>query len=1592
MRDDIQEAKSSLERACPLMELLPASLNDDNRFAVGCFALLREVYGKLYSIRDAGERELLGIDSDGNDDHDGYSSLSDDDMDIVRNIDKDRDRFFDEGEGGRRRGRRRRRKRGQANSHSQSHSGGQGSGHSNLDSDRDDHDDLALHTSFDVDRRFEDLRSPYDHLRAELQLRQRQESHQNTPQIMYKEGAGLATATADLDALVQRFVFEDNAGRLKLFRMAKDYHEAMTVHMAANPQLVNGLGRDLDIVLVYVEVLSKVNTEGGFDFISKELDMFNLVVSAPAGEGDSTRSTEQYTDSSAVYEPDDDDDLSESERGIELDVDEESADDDIDEDDDYTDEYDDEASEFGRDPRPLPRCRGDTPLSEDFGDRKGLLREGLGTINFEKEPGLDGMTFDSEGGRGRSISGAGRIKRQQGGGAGKTSKSSTQKKSDCESFQKDSRSASKTQYRGRMSAVGTTSKSRILQMLNSEPTSNSGEHDQGHPDEMGRYRSAPLSPAERNRFMVLNAFERALSENYDPLNPHANGDKDGDTGGINGVRGGKKNERLGRDRESIAKIFQSTVAPEDTKIRSRRDSIVTAILTVIAWLSTAVLLVIYLAMDRRGKVPLESGTPTAQCRSRLSKTLSYGQYFLSRLPLPQVFTGVIASWFGIETASSAPLVGEDAGATASNIDDTSSSAQGKKKDGRRSSRGDFRERDAHRLVPAISVESAGKDGDTKGFFTELQGVLTSIWKELSSSVVPIAMAQNHSATAASSKIKNTSNSSFSHISGIQNGNVNHGTNIPNACAVSSPVPKAQNYSKASNAKRDKVLLNGKSKSGSGSAVASDTSSKKPQGTNGNKSKATSVVLSPALPSVSTIDDNFSVDSDADSEAEIAARIRAPGITAGAVKVIPRILVSAIIPAVVDDDAGYSRCVRKGSVHANKSAAAASATASASVSAAVSGSNSPRPNPNPNPNSNPNGTMSQAQRNAIALSGAPIVDAATVAQQRAALLYYETLKEKEKARLLAAAKSHQQPPVPSSTAPTPTAPSPAAWSTVPRLGPAAIVSKATTTQPYSPSSKPLPGNGTYAKGGPGSYTYPLAAPKGMTYASVAQNSTSASGASLGSYDVSTRSSFNSTGSGPTVNSVTRPDIMQTQSQPSPLASTNKMRILSNPHSTNNSCPSSPNSHTVRRVSVQGRGIGKGPRAEVAVSGSDASPTQSGQHSAYLRAREQASDQQQQLQLMSDLLSLSVRPEEGITSQPYVAEEFLNGQPQISRSLSSSFDGSRGHINSQFGGLVGYLPEAEGGREAGRERERELLSGDISDSIGDMDIGAIDLSFALATDVDADTEPDVDADISEQADALYKPGTAKQQTQLVYEYRGLSQYGNPLSLQAQQLGNENQMHNLYLATGDLDDGSQLYSQSSYVYTDYTAAVASDDIDRQVPRQRGFSSGSQLDFSAQSQSGLSPNAPSFNPNTMALWRGQMQSSSLPFDHHVQQPHGIALMDSDLNMDYPGSLDYSSQIQQQLQNQYYQESLTQQQGYEGHFSPYLTMTHPPQQIPHPLSIYYQQDTEQLLQSQPLPAIADPPAAPGVISTASPISAYTVSPNAPFDPVASSSGRVDKG
>ena len=1533
MRDDIQEARSSLERACPLMELLPASVNEDHRFAVGCFALLREVYGKLYSIRDGGDRELLGIDGDGNDDNDVYSGAADDDIDLGRDEDKDRGRYEDEDEdeddSGRRRGRRRRRKRGKLHNYSQSlspaSSGGAGSGL--YDADRDDNEDFVLHTSLDIDRRFEDLRSPYDHLRAELHLQQLQEDHQPAPQIMYREGSGLATATADLDALVQRFVYEDNVGRLKLFRMAKDYHEAMTVHMTANPQLVNGLGRDLDIVLVYVEVLSRVNTEGSFDFISKELDSFNLAASSRGNE-----------------------------RALGLEVSAENGDvtDDFDDDEDDDDDYDDQEDE-----EDVEGHNKDVSENDTIDDPEGP-EEPPETADILSNR-LGGRSADNSRVKGRSISGAGRIRRHSS-VAGSITELLKSQSLRVPGTEKAKQKKVKRKTTSIVLQAESASKSTIQRLFDSKAPK--APIDNLESATIGKYRSTPLSPAERNRFMVLNAFERALSDHHDPSLQCSDNDNDRTSGVIYGSgRDGRKREKLGRDRwsyhnyerdrESASKIFESFA--DDDKLRVHSESVTSVLLTLSTCLVLIILRAIYLTTRTRSKVLLEQSS--GQCKGRYIRARTYGEYFLSQVPLPVTLVAVIGSILGIQMSRNVSCGVEDSAAS-SNIDDLSQGQNKNKKDTKRSGRGDFRERDAHRLLPAISLDSTVKESEPRGFFSELQSVLISIWRELSSTVASSPTVHSHVA-ASSPPIKAKSSPV---VPCVPQGIIPSNNSFPivpvpasaNPCTASSPVNKLQQQVKVPSSKKEKAIANGKSKVGGHSAT--DSTVKKVQPNNSVKAKV--IVAVPICVPIRTscpTDDTSSRDSDNDSDADSAAR---SSDVPSATKVL---VTSPTVTAVdtVDDDAGYSRYVRKGSVNAAKSAAAASSRAIESIVAKPVQLSS-------------NAAALLAQRNAASLSMAPIVDAATVAQQRAALLYYETLKEKERLRLLSVSKGQQQSLAVSPLQPPGTVPGPAAWSTVSRLSTPPTTSKTNISVPPHSSSSLKSSNasviGSSSKGSASSHSYASTVPKSITYASVAQNISNSTSCAL--HEHSTRSSLSSIGSSAGAHSA-RASFTST-------VAPSKDTVSSNPHSANNSCPSSPGSLSKRR----GGGVGKDNSSSKAAkntkaSGNDLSPAQIEEHhNAYLRAREQASDQLQQLQLMSDLRSLSVRPAEGITSTAFTPEGFTpegyHVQPQTSRSLSSSFDGSRSQIQSQFGGLVGFLTESEKEREAGRERA--LLATYTSDTIGDMDIGTIDLSFALANDIDGDIDPD---------------NSLTSNIESLYGYRGLAQYGGHAT-QDEQLNSENNVHNYYLATGDVEGiPTQSYSQSPYSYSDYkpTVPVPVEDLDRSIPRPRGFSSGSQLDLTAQSLSGLSPNAPSFNPNTMAAWRGlpAIPQPSTAFDQSlIQQPaHSIGLMDSDLSIDYTANMDYTVQLQQQQQQQqlqhqhlYFQESPPSMQGFEGRFSQFMSVTHPSQILQHPLSMFYKQDGEPLHASltgpQNLAITSCLPTPPGLASTSTTTSTST--------------------
>jgi hypothetical protein len=56
MKNDLTEAKACLERACPLMELLPS---DQNHYATTCFNLLREVYNNSSTFKNSIDFSLM---------------------------------------------------------------------------------------------------------------------------------------------------------------------------------------------------------------------------------------------------------------------------------------------------------------------------------------------------------------------------------------------------------------------------------------------------------------------------------------------------------------------------------------------------------------------------------------------------------------------------------------------------------------------------------------------------------------------------------------------------------------------------------------------------------------------------------------------------------------------------------------------------------------------------------------------------------------------------------------------------------------------------------------------------------------------------------------------------------------------------------------------------------------------------------------------------------------------------------------------------------------------------------------------------------------------------------------------------------------------------------------------------------------------------------------------------------------------------------------------------------------------------------------------------------------------------------------------
>lgn len=156
MKNEFVEAQNCLERACPLMELLPASLlenlaqqagngrdtfggfdkppigfdkkaNKHNNpqapnYAADCFAVLRKVYLKVYGDRLSfdGEHRLLGDGSEEVDDDNPRKAFNDND--------------------------------------------------SSIDNDNDDNNDGDDDGEFNIESKIEELRQPFQHLRSELMM------------------------------------------------------------------------------------------------------------------------------------------------------------------------------------------------------------------------------------------------------------------------------------------------------------------------------------------------------------------------------------------------------------------------------------------------------------------------------------------------------------------------------------------------------------------------------------------------------------------------------------------------------------------------------------------------------------------------------------------------------------------------------------------------------------------------------------------------------------------------------------------------------------------------------------------------------------------------------------------------------------------------------------------------------------------------------------------------------------------------------------------------------------------------------------------------------------------------------------------------------------------------------------------------------------------------------------------------------------------------------------------------------------------------------------------------------------------------------
>jgi hypothetical protein len=223
MKEDVIEAKNNLERACPLMELLPINSENDYQHTSGCFNLLHDIYIKLYGIKN----KCLTTTSNSNSRKNNIYKINYNN--IISNI-----------------------------------------ASPNLikkkkKKNKQNQDSLIINDdcgytfidNFDVDKRFEKIRAPFDHLRVEF-------NEDFITSLLSK------SLHPKLDDFLQNFILDEtDLGRREIFGDAIEY--IVSDSMESYSDVDAPSPTTLEIFDAFLSVMAKVLDEGNSYIINQLL-------------------------------------------------------------------------------------------------------------------------------------------------------------------------------------------------------------------------------------------------------------------------------------------------------------------------------------------------------------------------------------------------------------------------------------------------------------------------------------------------------------------------------------------------------------------------------------------------------------------------------------------------------------------------------------------------------------------------------------------------------------------------------------------------------------------------------------------------------------------------------------------------------------------------------------------------------------------------------------------------------------------------------------------------------------------------------------------------------------------------------------------------------------------------------------------------------------------------------------------------------------------------------------------------------------------------------------------------------------------------